>query len=358
MAIRNPAGWLQLRDDHTSENDRLMINSLLQGDGSGGGGMNFNAGGVRYDDGNAFWVKQTSTASMNVQITPGIAYVLGTQGGTQGLYTVINDAILSQAINTADPTNPRSDIVFVRVQDGNYSGTVNAASIGYSAGTPGVGAPPPTAPANSLVLAQISVPAGASTITTARITDKRQAVVAAGGVLPISPANGMSYPGAFEGRLVYNMDTNKLEAYNGSSWQSSDPVIISGKGAPNVGMSPGDDHDTTFNITIPRAGRLLMQARIHLRLSQASAGASSHQEMFYAGVSMDAQDVSVPQINAAGTTHFSVFLQGTRDVSGPGTVAIILRANNSMAVGSGGGTVLYVDYSFSATLGAAGAAVS
>ena len=52
-------------------------------------------------------------------------------------------------------------------------------------GTPGSNPVPPAVPANAVLLAQVFVPAGASSITTANITDEREFVVAPGGVLPI-----------------------------------------------------------------------------------------------------------------------------------------------------------------------------
>lgn len=353
MAVRNPPGWMQLRDDHTAENDRLYRNGMLQGPADGG--LSLSGGGVKWSDGTSFQVQPTSPASMTVHISAGIAWVKGTQGGSQGLYAVVNDAVVSQAINAADATNPRTDIIYVQIQDGNYSGTNNQCLIGYTAGTPGAGAPAPAAPSNSLVLAQISVPAGASSITSARVIDMRSAVVPMGGVLPIKPSTtNRPYPGAFTGRVVYNEDNDRLMYYtaNGSGWQSADPTVWGSTGSPNISLNPGDDHDSTFNITIPRPGRLKLDCRVHVRLTQDSLGTLAHTEMFYAGISVDAQDLQLAQINAAGTDHRCSFLTGIRDVNNPGTVAIIVRVNNTGTASQG--AVLFADYSFTATLGVAG----
>jgi hypothetical protein len=66
-------------------------------------------------------------------------------------------------ITTADPSNPRIDLVVV-----NDSGTKSV-----TAGTPGAQPKAPDIPANSVLLAMVYVPANDTTIATNQITDKR-----------------------------------------------------------------------------------------------------------------------------------------------------------------------------------------
>lgn len=69
-------------------------------------------------------------------------------------------------ITTADGTNDRIDIVVI-----NYNGTLSV-----TAGTAASLPVPPAIPANSIQLAQVYVPAGATSITNAMIIDKRTVV--------------------------------------------------------------------------------------------------------------------------------------------------------------------------------------
>lgn len=66
-------------------------------------------------------------------------------------------------VTAADGSNPRIDLIVV-----NSSGTKAC-----RAGTPAASPKPPARTANDVVIAQVYVPAAATTITTARITDRR-----------------------------------------------------------------------------------------------------------------------------------------------------------------------------------------
>jgi len=160
MALRNPPSWLQ-NGSHTAENDRLTATGIL-----------FATAGIGYAP--ALQVTPTSTPSMAVQIAAGHAVIAGSQTSTQGLYIAYNDASTTVSVATANPTNPRIDIVCAVVQDAFYGGTANNQVIfQVVTGTPATSPVAPSAPANSLLLAQIAIPAGATSITSGNITDKR-----------------------------------------------------------------------------------------------------------------------------------------------------------------------------------------
>lgn len=160
MALRTPPSWLQ-NGSHPAENDRLTATGVL-----------FRSQGVA--DLAAMKVTQSPTPAMSVQIAPGHAVIAGTQTSTQGFYIAYNDANTTATIATADPTNPRIDIICVAVQDAYYGGTANNQVIfQVVTGTPAVSPVVPTAPANSIVLARVAVAANATSITNANITDVR-----------------------------------------------------------------------------------------------------------------------------------------------------------------------------------------
>lgn len=160
MALRTPPSWLQ-NGSHPAENDRLTATGVL-----------FRSQGVA--DVAALKVTQSPTPAMSVQVATGHAVIAGTQTATQGFYIAYNDAATTATIATADPTNPRIDIVCVVVQDAYYGGTANNQVIfQVVTGTPSSSPVIPTAPANSIVLARVAVAANATTITNANITDVR-----------------------------------------------------------------------------------------------------------------------------------------------------------------------------------------
>jgi hypothetical protein len=75
--------------------------------------------------------------------------------------------------NPANATNPRIDLVVARIQDSFYSGAVDTATIEMVTGVPAASPLVPAAPANSLILAQILIPASAAVVLPANITDRR-----------------------------------------------------------------------------------------------------------------------------------------------------------------------------------------
>lgn len=112
-------------------------------------------------------VVPTDPASMDVQVETGKAYAADA--------LVEKGAVTDLTVSAADPTNPRKDIAVC-----NSAGTLSIV-----AGTPEAALPsdkvgvytlkpePPSIPANSIILAEIWVPAGATSITGSEIYDKR-----------------------------------------------------------------------------------------------------------------------------------------------------------------------------------------
>jgi hypothetical protein len=160
MALRTPPSWLQ-NGSHPAENDRLTATGVL-----------YRSGGVA--DYASMKVTPLGTPGMAVNVSAGHAIIAGTQTSTQGFYIAYNDATTSVSVATANPTNPRIDLIVVTVQDAYYGGTSNNQVIFQAVtGTPSGSPVPPTAPDNSIVLAHVAVAAGTTAITLANITDYR-----------------------------------------------------------------------------------------------------------------------------------------------------------------------------------------
>lgn len=164
MTVRPPS-WLQA-GSFTADDDRLLLQSLL------GGSPNqaLSSGVISSSD---YEVTETGTPSMDLDVASGAAWIVGDQSSTEGIYNVVSDASATVTISTADATNPRIDLVVLQVRNSTYSGVDDDAVLAVVTGTPAASPAAPAAPDDSITLAQIAVAAGASSITTADITDER-----------------------------------------------------------------------------------------------------------------------------------------------------------------------------------------
>lgn len=144
------------------------------------------AGGVSSVVAADFMVTQrASGANLSVDINMpggGMAFVQGDTIAGQGLYGVpVAAANINEAIASADLTNARIDSVILEVQDNvlDASGG-NLARTRVLTGTPSSGttldtrAGAPTLPGNALLLADVRVPANATTVPNSNIRDRRK----------------------------------------------------------------------------------------------------------------------------------------------------------------------------------------
>lgn len=173
MAAVNPPSFMQNVATESAAEARNLITALVPSPGI-----------VGTSD---MAVSQHSTGNMSVDVAGGAAFILGSQATQQGTYHAYSDSTVTNlTISAADPTNPRIDRVVAEVLDAFYSGGSNQWQHAVVTGTPtpgatlsnlnGVGA----APANSITLAYVLVPANASSILTADIGDARAKAVPLG----------------------------------------------------------------------------------------------------------------------------------------------------------------------------------
>lgn len=102
-------------------------------------------------------VSSQATPDMTVSVASGIAYL---QDGSRYSYS----SATTLTVSTADATNPRIDIVYISP----------AGVISYLAGTASASPAVPATPTGGMKLAEISVAANATTITSSAIADKRK----------------------------------------------------------------------------------------------------------------------------------------------------------------------------------------
>lgn len=172
---------------YSALDDRRQFSPAFQ-EGVYGTSTLVTAGGVSNVTAADFMVTQRAVgANMSVDVnmpTGGQAYVQGDtlSGGAQGLYGVpVHSANINEAIAAADPSNPRVDQLILEVQDNAIDGSGgNQARTRVLTGTPSPGATltnrtgAAALPGSALLLADVLVGAGVSSVGNAVIRDRRK----------------------------------------------------------------------------------------------------------------------------------------------------------------------------------------
>ena len=217
----------------------------------------------------------TVAGGMNIQVSAGYCCCPNSSSALQGgyIFGLLNAQTFT--LTPASLTNPRIDIIVANVAD---IGPNSAAYVQVIAGTPAASPTVPTAPANSITLAQVLVGAAVNSVTSANITDVRAYVVAPGGILPIATeANAPAVPAS---QFLYNIATNQLVTGSGTAGVTGLPSILPWVPAIQV---------KTTNTTAASAGALTPV----LSATVTTAGEDIEMYMKWGGVQGSAQYVTI-----------------------------------------------------------------
>jgi len=160
-------------------------------------------GGVFHGPGSPLKAAQQASPNMSVLVNAGyVAVPHPTAGHGVYLFGLQDQSTITIASNPAGSS--RLDLIVARVYDtGNSSSFCDVEVV---EGTAGAGQP--ATPSASVLLAVVTVPASATSITTSDIADKRTFTVAPGGILPSTTA---SAPALADGQVLWNTSLSLLQ---------------------------------------------------------------------------------------------------------------------------------------------------
>jgi hypothetical protein len=240
MTLRTPPSWLQ-NGSHPAENDRLSTQALWATTG--------------IIKSNSLAVTQNSPAGLSVIVASGWAAIVGTTQANMGTYVTYNDAPVVLSITTADPTNPRVDLVCATVNDAYYTGALNNVVLQVVAGTPAGSPVAPALPANSITLATVAVGAGATAITNANITDTRVLVTTnipeSGDISAVNAGTGLSGGGS-SGSVTLAIDTSVTADLTTAQTLTNKSLT-----SPRINLGITTDTGTSFTPAITDNGKLV-----------------------------------------------------------------------------------------------------
>lgn len=163
----------------------------------------------------------TGTAGMAYSVRACDAVVM--PSSTQGPVIVPNDAALSVATTAAPGSNSRIDIIWVRqhlvAADGGSDSDV-VSEWGCTQGATAASPVAPAIPTGAVELARATVTTGTTQTNSLTITQTHPWVVAAGAPIPVRNNTERAALTAFDGLIVNNLTSDRLERYNGTAWEN------------------------------------------------------------------------------------------------------------------------------------------
>lgn len=290
MTIRTPPSWLQ-NGSHPAENDRLTTQALWA-----------TTGIIKSD---SMLVHQNTPAGLSVVVDSGWAAIVGTTQANMGTYVTYNDASVVLSLTTADPTNPRIDLVCATVNDAYYTGALNNVVLQVVTGTPAGSPVAPALPANSITLATVAVGAGATAITNANITDTRVLVTTnipeSGDISAVVAGTGLSGGGS-SGSVTLSINT-AVTADLTTAQTLTNKTLTS----PLINLGINAQTGTTYTTVLADNGKLITQTNASAIATTIPLNSSV---AYPVGAQLNIAQLGAGQITVAGAGGVTVVSTG------------------------------------------------
>jgi hypothetical protein len=269
-------------------------------------------------------MKVTPGTGLSVLVNAGYCAVPHpTQGHGVYLFGTMVQETLTIASNSSG--NPRIDIVVAQVNDLGTSGSNCTVAVvtGTAASSP---VAPPT-PAASLLLAQVAVANGASSLSSGNITDERTWTAPPGGVIPV--ASAAASPAFPVTQLVYDQATSSLCQGTGTagsldsvSFLQAGTMTIVNTSTGSQGQTPGTPTSDPWGIGYGQIGSgggkdgggrpsTDGTAASEIKVTFTADGTSDYELAYQWGASVPAE-AWVPASNVtAGQVSYLLYLDGT-----------------------------------------------
>lgn len=183
--------------------------------------------------------------SNQIQVSQGMAVLVGAESGSQGAYFAWSDASELITVPAADASNPRIDTLLLRVADPQY-GTISGSPRAYFDVVQGVAAASPSQRTNTyfnvggagyqpgayLRIADFRRNVGDTTVVAGRIYPAHYYARMANRVVGMSTSSTTGYGGmssvsdAVAGDRYYAVDTGKSYTHNGTDFIQDPPCIV------------------------------------------------------------------------------------------------------------------------------------
>lgn len=173
----------------------------------------------------------STVSAMVLRVAPVKVVINNGVSNALGPYVLVSDANVDITFDAGQPAVDRVDRVIARVYDDTNDGSGSTTgSIYYLKGQTGGSAT--TLPTNSILLYEVTVPAGASSGTgginfTTQTVDKRNYTTAAGGIIPAVGTDEMNAIGnPYEGMACYRSDWHSIFMYDEGYWTARETIIV------------------------------------------------------------------------------------------------------------------------------------
>ncbi|MFF4417476.1 hypothetical protein ACFYY8_33545 [Streptosporangium sp. NPDC001559] len=242
----------------------------------------------------------TGASALQANVAPFIAVVDGTSNSLQGQIIVVVDANEPLTFSAGEASVARTDRVVLQVRDNAYdaSGSTDARVVVVKGNT-STGAANPV-PASSILLWEVTVPIGASSITFASARTDKRTWTGTPMRIPVNSSTERDALPTIPGLEVLRLDTGNVEQYWSGAWRQISGG--GGLGTPTLSMVGTLITGTGKTRFYNDSGQALTIKSVRASVGTAPTGASILIDVNLSGTTIFTTQANRPAIAASGFT--------------------------------------------------------